>query len=275
MEIAPNVHRVTVGEGAFVGVYAPNVYLVKGESAAAFIDTAYGKDGEIETYLGLWESLGKPRIDGIVLTHRHGDHVGGAARLQKATGGEITCSAAEGDAIEQELGPGRIGRRVGGGDTLDLGGATIEFIPSPGHTLGSLCVFYREEGVLFTGDTVLGSGATTVSPEHGDMALYIESLRKLVGYEARMIGPGHGPIINQPRRKLEGLIEHRLARERQILDLILGGRRTIEELFVALYSELDRRLHGAARSQIRSHLIKLEREGKVAREHGDAYTLRP
>ena len=263
MEIASNVYRVSVGQVAFVGVYAPNVYLVVGDDRAAFIDTAYGKDEEVDAQLKLWESQGRREIAAIVLTHRHADHIGGVLRLHDCTGGPVTCGSAEREAIEGTLDGLQVDRVVDDGESLGLGNATLEFIHTPGHTVGSVCVYYREEGVLFTGDTILGSGTTVVSPDHGDMALYIESLRKLLRYDARIICPGHGPIVNQPQAKIQGLIEHRLERERQILDLLQEGQDTIEELFIAIYPELDRRLHDTARSQIRSHLIKLEREGKV------------
>ena len=272
--IAPNVHRVTVGQGAFVGVHSPNVYLVAGNDRVAFIDTAYGNDDEVKAQLDLWEALGRPEVAAIVLTHRHKDHIGGAGRLHGATAGEIVCSVAEREPIERALADSRVGRGVADGETLDLGGATLEFIETPGHTLGSLCLYYREEGVLFTGDTILGSGAPVINPDHGDMGLYIQSLEKLLAYEALMIAPGHGPVVNQPRAKIRSLIEHRLKRERQILGLLQEGRRTIEDLFKAVYPELDRGLHDLARSQIRSHLIKLEREGKVQKAEDGAYALR-
>ena len=273
MEIAPNVHRVTVGEGAFAGVFAPNVYLVTGDERAAFIDTAHGKDEEVEAQLGLWESRGRPAIAAIVLTHRHPDHIGGAGRLQEATEGEIVATAVEKASIEEALPGYRVGRAVGDGDRLDLGGATLEFIDTPGHTVGSLCVYYREEGVLFTGDSILGSGTTVISPEHGDMASYIESLGRLLEYDAGLICPGHGAVINRPQAKIRELIAHRLDRERQIHDLLRAGHTTIEELFKAIYPELDRRLHDTARSQVRAHLIKLEREGKARPVGDDAFEL--
>lgn len=268
VEVAPNVYSVPVGEGG------NNVYMVVGERAV-FIDSGHDEDDEVSALVSCWQGVGSPEVAGIVLTHRHLDHTGGARRLAEATGGAIVSTAAEKAHIEDALPETRVGRTVDDGETLDLGGATLEFVHTPGHTLGSVCVHHREQDILYTGDHILGSSSTSINPAQGDMVLYLDSLRKLLAYDARIICPGHGPVINNPRANIEGLIERRMQREREILEILQDGQRTVEQIFAAIYSQLSSGLHGTARNQIRSHMVKLERDGKVRQAQGeeDAYLL--
>ncbi len=272
-DVTPNVQRIAVGPEGSPGQYPPNVFLITGRSGAAFVDTAYGHDDEVETALDAWRARGSLPVAAIVLSHRHGDHVGGAHRLREATGGEVVAHAEELEGIEEHAPGLRINATVSDGQTLDLGGVTLEYIDTPGHTMGSICVLYREEGLLFTGDTILGGSTTAISPEQGDMGLYVESLRRLLRYDAKTICPGHGPIIKNPRAKIEGLIEHRRARERKIVELLEGGAETVEQLFAAMYSGLKPALHDSARSQVRTHLKKLERDGRVRAGADGAYRV--
>ena len=95
------------------------------------------------------------------------------------------------------------------------------------------------------------------------MAQYIDSLRKLLNWDVDMICPGHGPIIREPRRKLQELIQHRLERERQVLNCLEQGKVTIEEMVQEIYPELDHRLYEMAKGQVQAHLNKLEEEGRL------------
>ena len=97
------------------------------------------------------------------------------------------------------------------------------------------------------------------------MAAYIESMRKMKGFDSRMIAPGHGPIIHTPQDKLSELITHRLARETQIVELVEAGNRSLDALLDAIYAgNIHPQLMETARSQIRAHLIKLQAEGRVS-----------
>lgn len=255
-ELVPGVHCVTLnGNGN-------NVYLVLGKRAA-FIDSGDGTDGDTDKIVSLWRSLGSPHVDLIILTHRHYDHVGGAARLANLTGSRIASSFDEKSHIDQFSNSEVVQQVLEHGDLIDLDGARLEILLTPGHTLGSISIMYYEEKVLFTGDTILGDSNTTIMYDQGDMELYLNSLSNLQGYEIRLIAPGHGPVVRRPMVEIKRIIEHRLNRERQIFELISIQKSTIDEIFNSIYMNLEPELTHLAREQVRSHVVKLQREGRI------------
>jgi glyoxylase-like metal-dependent hydrolase (beta-lactamase superfamily II) len=306
MEITPRVHSIPAPQAFLSGPYAPNVYLVVDGGQAALIDAGYPDEGSIGPRLEYLQGIAGPsagsgqalKLAHIIVTHHHIDHCGGAHTLRQATGARICLHptearllsewrAAAPQDIDIPAEPQTLAERLGawrrataqttadclvqGGDTIQVGGATIEVIDTPGHTLGSISLYLREEGVLFTGDTVLGLGTVAIMPPpHGDMALYMQSLERLKGYRATLLCPGHGPPVRDVARKLQELIDHRRERERQIVAAVGQGRGRLEALLAELYPELDRRLVGMARGQLLAHLAKLESEGRITRrKEGD------
>lgn len=256
--VAPGVFGIEVGD------INNMVYLVVSpDSRACFIDSGYDVAEEVDAIVAMWQSTGKPTVEGIILTHRHYDHAGGAAKLSEMTGGPIIATEVEKPFIDEEAKQELVTRTVGDTEILNLGGTTLEFVHVPGHTKGSVCVYHREEKIMFTGDTVLGGSPTTVIPGQGDMGEYLESLRKLMTYDLRLIAPGHGPVIDDPYKNLEDLIEHRLFRERQTLDLVREGKGSIAAIFSAIYTGLPEHLHRNARMQIEAHLLKLAADGAI------------
>ena len=271
MEIAPGIHSILTDLQHATGV--TNTYLIVGTRGAAFVDTGWDRPGEAEARIGYWEKVGKPPLKGIAVTHRHAPHWGNAPAIQKACGNPpIIASVAEKDEIEARMQGAKVDRPVRDGETLSLGNMTLEFIDAPGHTYGSMAVFIRETRALFTGDTVMGTGSSVVNPGEGDMSLYLQTLAKFLRYDPAVIYPGQGPVVKEPRAKINWLMQHRREREEQIVALLAQAPSSIDQMVATLYTGLNERLLHLAKNQVRSHLIKLEKEDKVVAQ-GDAYRL--
>jgi glyoxylase-like metal-dependent hydrolase (beta-lactamase superfamily II) len=149
---------------------------------------------------------------------------------------------------------------------IEVGGARLRSIRTPGHAADHVAFYEEASGALFTGDAVLGRGTTVVNPPDGDLAAYLRSLARMQGLAPRTIYPGHGPTVFDGPGKLTEYVEHRAMRERQVLDAILAGQARIEDMVPVIYAEYPVELHELAARQVLAQLTKLEREGRVARK---------
>lgn len=271
MEIAPGIHSILTDLQHATGV--TNTYLIVGTQGAMFVDTGWDRPGEGKARIDYWEKIGKPPLKGIAITHRHTPHWGNAPAIQNACGNPpIIASFAEKDEIEARMRGAKVDRPVRDGETLSLGNITLEFIDAPGHTYGSMAVFIRETRALFTGDNVMGTGTSVVNPGEGEISLYLQTLDKFLRYDPAVIYPGQGPVVKEPRVKIDALILHRKEREQQIVALLAQTPSSAEQLAATLYAGLREGLQHLARNQVKSHLIKLEKEGKAVCK-GDLYRL--
>lgn len=146
-------------------------------------------------------------------------------------------------------------------------GLEMRALHTPGHTSNHTCFSLTGSGagnVLFTGDHVMGWSTTVVSPPDGDMGAYIDSLRLVAGRDDDVAIPTHGAPIRNPSEYVTQLVEHRLERERQVLEAIRGGFTTIPDMVTELYAAVRVELHRPAGASVLGHLVKLVDDGDIA-----------
>ncbi|MBV9929764.1 MAG: MBL fold metallo-hydrolase [Alphaproteobacteria bacterium] len=217
-------------------------------------------------------------VAAILCTHNHRDHSPAARALKAATGAPILgCAplalAEEGYATDEAFDPDhRPDRVLADGATVQGPGWTLETVATPGHTSNHLCFAWREAGALFSGDHVMGWSTSVVAPPDGDMAAYMASLEKLLARPEQLYYPTHGPAVANGHGHVRGLIAHRRARERQVLDRLDAGEGRIPAIVADLYRDVDPRLHPAAERSVLAHLIDLAGRGLVREEEEGRWT---
>jgi glyoxylase-like metal-dependent hydrolase (beta-lactamase superfamily II) len=147
--------------------------------------------------------------------------------------------------------------RPGGEDRV----GPFRVVPTPGHSPDSVCLIAGRR--CFTGDTVLGEGSVFIAPGEGSLSAYIDSLRRLRELDLEVLCPGHGPYVWEPRAKLDEYIDHRLDRERRLLEALRAGLRSEQELLASAWSDVPAEMRPAAALTLRAHLEKLREEGRL------------
>ncbi len=258
--VSPLVGRVLgLNPGMMTGP-GTNTYLI-GRRDPILLDTGAGVPEYMTGLQGYLDERGWTQPSRVVLTHRHRDHLGGVAHLRERFRGLRVGKMIHRDA---DLPEGVENLRDG--QTIEGDGVTLTAIYTPGHASDHLCYYLPEEKAVFTGDVVL-SGSTTVIPsEDGDLLDYLNSLKRLQALGVRRIYPAHGPVVEDGPALIAEYIEHRLLRERQILEALGDGLRTIPAMVEKIYATVPKTLHAMAGQSVASHLKKLGREGRV-REH--------
>ncbi|HEX6547534.1 MAG TPA: MBL fold metallo-hydrolase [Candidatus Dormibacteraeota bacterium] len=242
----PTVRRVVAGNpGPYTGP-GTNTWILGDGPALIVIDPGPDEPAHLEAILA---KLGGLPVGAILVTHSHPDHLPLAAPLAQRTGARVLRHPDLAD-----------------GDEVHAGGLTLTALHTPGHAPDHLAFWVAGDRLLFTGDLVLGRGSSMVTYPEGDVAAYLASLRRVKELEPRMLFPGHWDPVTDAGPKVDEYIQHRLAREHQVIAELERGPGTATELTRRVYAAEvgeDESLLRAAEMTLRAHLRKLVEEGRV------------
>jgi glyoxylase-like metal-dependent hydrolase (beta-lactamase superfamily II) len=247
------VERIELAEHGVVGLRADNPgpltlsgtnSWILGAGPAWLIDPGPALPAHLQALTDELQRRGG--LGGIALTHDHGDHSEAVAPLRERFP-DAPVAAAHGE-VDVRLGDGA---RFG----------VLEALAMPGHSSDHLA--YLSGRVAFSGDAVLGEGSVFVGADPGSLAGYLQGLRRLRDRDAALLCPGHGPVIKDPRAKIDEYLAHRLERERRLVTALGDGARTVDQMLDAAWSEIDPRLRPVAVITLAAHLDKLEGEHRL------------
>jgi glyoxylase-like metal-dependent hydrolase (beta-lactamase superfamily II) len=252
LPVAPGIRVLALRTPTLPPAAHTNVYLVGPDAGpVAVVDpgSPYPEQQRI-----LDQVLAELPPAAVLLTHHHGDHVGGAMALAARWSVPIAAHAATADRL---VGLVEVDQRITDGETVY--GATAIF--TPGHAEGHLCFAIGDATIA--GDMVAGIGTILIDPSEGDMAVYLASLERLLARPQMMLLPAHGPAIPDGHAKLREYLAHRRAREAMVIAALRDQPRSLAELVAEVYSDTPRMLWSLAERSLLAHLAKLAREQRA------------
>ena len=279
--LEPGIRRIVAPNPSPMTFRGTNTFVL-GEKELAVVDPGPISDPHLDAILQTISNATPLKY--ILVTHAHLDHSPLAARLSEMTGAPIV---AFGDAqagrsdIMQELAQSQ---QIGGGEgvdvsfkpdvivdhdtTLDLDGAKIDILHTPGHFGNHISIGFNR--ALLSGDLVMGWATTLISPPDGDLTDFRNSCNMLLARDWNSFHPSHGAPLTAPNDRLEELLAHRNMRENQILDRLQGAPQTAKSIAAAIYTETPAALLPAAERNVMAHLIDLTRR-KVIEHEGNLH----
>lgn len=158
------------------------------------------------------------------------------------------------------------------GDIIPCDQASLQVLHTPGHSMGSICLYCEQEQILFTGDHLLKSITSNpmieipVGDSQGDYTSlidYLASLEKIRQLEITLALPAHGDLISNHRQVITSLLEHHQQRRDQINQLLSQEKLTSYEISRRLFGDLHPLEVFLGISEVLAHLELLQREQKL------------
>jgi len=195
-----------------VGPVQENCFIVREKDSGTALIVDPGE--EADRLLKAVDELGIEKVDAILVTHTHFDHVGAVAPVAQATGAPVYCPELERDVLANIMDyvpwPGfgpfesyEADHTVAGGETLELAGMKLEVLFTPGHSPGHVTYAIRDERALFSGDVLFQGSVGRVDLPGGDWPTLLASIQSLVDeFEPEtVVYPGHMGITTLERER--------------------------------------------------------------------------
>ena len=251
--VAPGIRVLALRTPTLPPAAHTNVYLVGPEHGPVLVVDPGSPFPDQQAALDA--ALAEVPVELVLLTHHHGDHIGGATALAERRGVPIAAHAATARRLEGIV---EVTRTIEDGE--DIAGVTAVF--TPGHAEGHLC--FEHGGAMIAGDMVAGIGTILIDPDEGDMTQYLASLERMLARTATTLLPAHGPAITDGPAKLREYLSHRRMREERVASSLSEEPQLLSALLVTAYADTPRVLWPLAERSLVAHLVKLAREGRAA-----------
>ncbi|WP_247048625.1 MBL fold metallo-hydrolase [Arthrobacter rhizosphaerae] len=164
-----------------------NVWIVGNDDECVIIDSPHDAAAIISQVRGR-------KVLAILLTHAHNDHIGAAREVAEAVDAPIHLHPDDLMLWEQVYPGDRPEQDLADGDVIEVAGASLRAIHTPGHSPGSTCFLLEEEGTVFTGDTLFNGGPGATGRSYSDYPTILTSIRErlLTLPPATVVRTGHG-----------------------------------------------------------------------------------
>ena len=208
-----------------VGPVQENCFIVRDKDSGTALIVDPGE--EADRILSAVDELGIEKVDAILVTHTHFDHVGAVAPVARATGAPVYCPELEREVLANIMDyvpwPGfgpfesyEADHTVAGGETLELAGMKLDVLFTPGHSPGHVTYAIRDERALFSGDVLFQGSVGRVDLPGGDWPTLLSSIQSLVDeFEPEtVVYPGHMGITTLERERATNPFLRELATNR-------------------------------------------------------------
>jgi len=252
-------------------ITAPNPSVFTGQGTNSYLIgnkdiTLIDPGPNIQEHIDEIIKLGDGNIKRIVVTHTHTDHSPAALPISKILNVPMYGRLVDGDSSweDETFSPDVVLKDL---DKIETEEYILEAIHTPGHASNHFCFLIKNLNCLITGDHIMDGSTVVIGPPDGNMDDYLNSLKRLLTLQIDFFAPGHGNFMHEPKKTIQSIIRHSLARESKTLRKLEDfGKNTINELVKYVYDDVPEQLHPIAKFSLEAHLIKLIGENKVKRE---------